>query len=643
MADRAATILVVDDNPATLYSTSRVLRQAGFRVLEADTGTKAIELASDDVNLVVLDVKLPDIDGFEVCRRLRASPPTARTPVVHLSATFVKDADKVHGLESGAIGYLTHPVEPLVLIATVGAFLRAQRAEDEMRRSEARFRAVFSQALNGIALVDAQLTFLEVNPAMGELLGHAPPDLVGRSLADFLPASAIGRADVIERLCDQSDWRGTFPLQHRDGRFVQVEWSVSTHPLPGVRLVIVTDVSERVRVEEQRQELLASERAARAEAERANRLKDDFLATLSHELRTPLGAIVGWAQVLQRVKPDAAGLAEGLEAIERNAKTQTQLISDLLDVSRITSGKLALELRVVDPAAMIEAALAAIAPAADAKGLRIEKRLAATAGPVQGDASRLQQILWNLMSNAVKFTPKGGRIALDLERAGSQVQISVRDNGQGIKPEFLPYVFERFRQGDARATRVGGLGLGLAIVKHLTEMHGGTVTAESAGEGRGATFTVRLPVAALKPIQQSDEPDQSAAVDTATRLGGLRVVVVDDDPDTRRLLQRILEESQAEARVADGVDAALPVIQDFEPDILVSDIGMPGRDGHDLIREVRARGHTFKTLPAIALTAFARTEERRRALLAGYQVHIAKPVDTNELIAAIASLAGRTG
>src|SRR6478609_9948148 len=359
MSENTVQILVVDDNPATLYSTSRVLQTTGWKVLEAKCGAEAVEMVKQGIDLVVLDVNLPDFDGFEVCRRIRSMPETARIPVVHLSATFVKDAYKVKGLEAGADGYLTHPVEPPVLIATVNAFLRTRKAEAE------------------------------------------------------------------------------------------------------------------------REQLLASERAARMEAERANRFKDEFLATLSHELRTPLHAIVGWAQLLKMEGIDPNEAREGLDVIERNAKAQAQMIADLLDVSRITSGKLRLDVQLVDPAAMIETSLAAIMPAAAAKGIRVHKVLDPHAGPISGDPARLQQVIWNLVNNAVKFTPKNGKVQVTLRRIDSHIEISVADSGQGIGKELLPNIFDRFLQGDASTTRDhGGLGLGLAIAKQLVEMHGGTISAQ---------------------------------------------------------------------------------------------------------------------------------------------------------------------
>ncbi|HWE01955.1 MAG TPA: response regulator [Tepidisphaeraceae bacterium] len=528
-AEQPRRILVVDDNPATLYSTARMLKAGGFAVVQAATGKQGIECAFQGADLVVLDVNLPDINGFEVCKTLRANKLTARVPVIHLSATFVKDVDKVMGLEAGADGYLTHPVEPPVLIATVNAFLRARAAED------------------------------------------------------------------------------------------------------------------------QRERLLVSERAARAEAEKANRLKDDFLATLSHELRTPLNAIVGWSQLLRRGPVDAEELAEGLEAIERNAKAQTQLIADLLDVSRITSGKLCLDIQPVDPGAMIDSALDAVKHAAAAKGIHINRILDVQAYTVSADPSRLQQVMWNLVTNAVKFTQKGGRISVTLQRINSHIEIAVSDNGEGILPGLLPHIFDRFQQGDATTTRQhGGLGLGLAIVKHLVEMHGGTVTASSPGKGQGSRFVVSLPLAAVSagggdPLRTHPTAATPTLPTPVVNLQGLKILIVDDDADGRSLLRRVLSDCGAEVSDVESTRDALETIQKLRPNILVSDIGMPLLDGYDLIKEVRSRGFTPQILPAVALTAFARTEDRRRAMLAGYQIHLSKPVDPSELTAAIAMLAGRTG
>ncbi|HEX4000259.1 MAG TPA: response regulator [Pirellulales bacterium] len=646
---QSITVVVVDDNPATLYSTSRILRSAGFEVAEAATGRRGIELAKN-AQIVVLDVNLPDVDGFEVCRQIRANQSTARIPVIHLSATFVKDVDKVHGLEVGADGYLTHPVEPPVLIATVNAFLRTRQAEEELRDSEAKFRAVFDNAVSGIALVSKDWIFQDVNPAMCQLMGRSRELLLDGQDASLMPTAILEKSSEIrQKLAGGSSWKGAFPLDRPQQEAVHLEWSMSRYSEPDVYLAIVTDVTERFHAEEERRQLLASERAARSEAERANRMKDDFLATLSHELRTPLSAIVGWSQVLQRGDPTPEELIEGLAAIDRNAKAQTQLIADLLDVSRISSGKLRLEIEAIDPAKMIESALNAVHQAAEAKNISVDLSIDPEAGPVRGDPARLQQVIWNLMTNAVKFTPKGGRIHIELQRINSNVRITVRDNGEGISADLLPNLFKRFQQGDASTTRRhGGLGLGLAIVKHLVEMHGGTVVAASEGEGKGATFTVELPVAAIQtrsaaPLAAGSLSTSSTSPVFSTNLNGIKVLVVDDDPDTRALFRRVLSDCGAEVADAEGVKQALGKLDEFKPNVLVSDIGMPALDGYDLIREVRSRGYTFQRLPAVALTAFARIEDRRRAMLAGFQVHVSKPVDPSELTAVIATLVGRTG
>ena len=343
---------------------------------------------------------------------------------------------------------------------------------------------------------------------------------------------------------------------------------------------------------------------------------------------------------------------EGLDAIDRNAKVQTQLIADLLDVSRISSGKMRLDIQSVDPAKLIESALDSVSPAAQAKNIQVSRLIDPAAGIIHGDPARLQQVVWNLMTNAVKFTPNGGQIFVGLERAGSQIRITVRDNGEGLSPDLLPHLFKRFQQGDASTTRHhGGLGLGLAIVKHLVEMHGGPQRLCRAGDGQGSTFVVELPMAAfqipdgslLHSNPASEENGAPAAGFSTTNLKGIKVLVVDDDSDARALFRRVLTDCGAEVADAEGVKQALAKLEEFEPDVLISDIGMPSSDGYDLIREVRSRGYTFQRLPAVALTAFARIEDRRRAMLAGFQVHVAKPVDPSELTAVIATLVGRTG
>ena len=411
------------------------------------------------------------------------------------------------------------------------------------------------------------------------------------------------------------------------------------------KLVTVSrDITEQKHAEQERAQLLASERAARSEAERAARLKDDFVSTLSHELRTPLNAILGWIGVLkQQQSPET--LAKAIDVIDRNSRRQSQMVDDLLDVSRIMSGKMRLDVQRVDVASVIEEAVASAQPAADAKGVRLVKVLG-SAAIIQGDPGRLQQIVWNLVSNAIKFTPRGGLVQVTLRKVDSHVQVQVSDSGQGITADVLPHVFQRFRQGDASATRHhGGLGLGLAIVKNLVEMHGGSVEAASDGEGLGSVFSVRLPLAHVgaRPEQLAETLDLVPET-LNSLLDGLEVLVLDDEPDARDVVQRLLEDAGARARIASSAGEAIQLLeQGFVPDIILSDIGMPDQDGYDFMQQVRRMDGEVAEVPAAALTALARLEDRKRALMAGYQTHLAKPVDPAELVAMVASLTGRTG
>jgi signal transduction histidine kinase/ActR/RegA family two-component response regulator len=405
---------------------------------------------------------------------------------------------------------------------------------------------------------------------------------------------------------------------------------------------------ERASGEAQREQLLRLERQARAAAEAANRTKDEFLAVLSHELRTPLNAVYGWARMLQAGQIRGEAAERALDAIVRNANAQVQLIDDLLDVSRVVSGKMRLDVRPVDLRTVIEGALDAVRPAAEAKTIRLQSVLDPRAGPITGDPGRLQQVIWNLLMNAVKFTPKGGRVQIQLQRVNSHVEIVVSDTGQGIAPDVLPFVFDRFRQADSSSTRAhSGLGLGLALVKHLVELHGGSVSAQSPGEGKGATFIVRLPLTISEiPGGPMPRPHPTAstleALPRGLRVDGLRVLVVDDDPNALDLASAILTDAGAAVRTCLSAPDALAVLQQWRPDVLVSDIEMPGEDGYSLIRKVRAldSDHGGNT-PAVALTAYGRTQDRVLSLTAGYSMHVPKPVDPGELTTIIASVAAR--
>ncbi|MDQ2640201.1 MAG: ATP-binding protein, partial [Pseudomonadota bacterium] len=397
----------------------------------------------------------------------------------------------------------------------------------------------------------------------------------------------------------------------------------------------------------EREQLLESERIARTDAERAGRSKDEFLATLSHELRTPLNAVLGWARVLRRSPGLTDDVLNGLAVIERNARSQAQIIGDLLDMSGIISGKVRLELMPLDLASVILSTIETVRPTAEAKGVHLAMDLGTGPAPVHGDPNRLQQVLWNLLSNALKFTPKGGLVSVKLERSGAVVNVEVADNGEGIAPEVLQHIFERFRQGDASSTRRhGGLGLGLSIVRQLVELHGGTVAAHSDGRSKGSTFRVSLPVTVratqvLTPAQvpeahEGPAPNEEDA--PPVDLQGLKVLVVDDEPDARALVQRLLQDCQAIVATASSADEALHFLDTTMPDVIVSDVGMPGTDGYSLMRRIRARDDAGAAVPAIALTAYVRAEDQSRAIAAGFQCHLRKPVEAATLLSSVERL-----
>jgi signal transduction histidine kinase/CheY-like chemotaxis protein len=546
------------------------------------------------------------------------------------------------------------------------------------------------------------------NPAFCRLVGAKASTLIGRPFGSAVPEGAANHcAAMLDAVFATGAPAALIEQEHAPGAWVglpggspathwsYLAWAILPVPLPGAAagagaekpvgvMIQVTDATEVAEFRKQaaaineallessirQHELMAQtqvlnaelresdahEREARLEAQAANRSKDLFLATLSHELRTPLTAIAGWSSILRREGCDAEDLKEGLEVIARNTKAQSQLIDDVLDVSRIVSGKLRLDIRRNDLGGIVSAAIKVVRPAADLKGVRIQAALDPSFADLACDPARIQQIVWNLLANAVKFTPKGGTVRVTLERTDAGAQIRVTDTGAGISPDFLPYVFDRFRQADSSTRRkFGGLGLGLSIVKQLAELHAGTVEAQSEGEGRGATFTVTLPITPVVSGGEDDQadpptqappgpdPDGVNPPRLAVKLDGLRIVVVDDESDTRRLVARLLGDAGAIVTPVATVAQALHAVDQVRPHVLVSDIAMPDEDGHDLIRQLRAKGHSVQTLPAVALTAFAGKGYAQTALLAGFQVHVPKPIDPDELIAVVGSLAGRTG
>ena len=638
------TVLVVDDNPATRYSTARVIRAAGFKTTEAGSGAEALDEVAKGVSAVVLDVHLPDTDGFQVCRAIRANPATALLPVVHLSAAYIRDEDRVTGLNAGADGYMVHPVEPAVLVATLQALIRARTAEDQLRRSEQRFRAIYDQAQSGIALLDEQGRFADANPAMLRMLGRRHEDLVGRAISSFAPPEWQRRieAQVAAPAVERPPWRGEFPLLAADGHPVYLEWSVSSHVEPGVRIAIAIDISERYELEQRRREVLEREQAARQEAERHSRTKDDFIAVLSHELRTPLNAIIGWVHILKRrgTTPEAT---KGLDAIERNVKAQARIISDILDVSRINSGKLRLDREWADASELVTSSIDALSGSIAEKRLHVDAEVESAHAPTWLDPGRFQQIFWNLMTNAIKFSPDGGRIAVRLERPAGRLVLEVQDFGAGIKTDFIPHLFDRFTQSDSPGNRRhGGLGLGLSIVKHLVDLHGGEVSAASEGLGKGTRMRVDLPAepegeAANEPGPETEGGPDLEDVEFAV-LQGISVLVVEDDSEATEMMTLVLSDRGARVRTAADYDSALKALQQGWPDVLVSDLGLPGRDGYELVRRVRQIEQERRSphLPMIALTAFARPEDRQKTLDAGFDLHLSKPLKPHALLEAIA-------
>ena len=410
------------------------------------------------------------------------------------------------------------------------------------------------------------------------------------------------------------------------------------------------DITDRKTIEERRAALLEAERTARKEAERAGRDERRIPRHPEPRLRTPLNAILGWAQILRGNASDPQDVADGIEVIERNARAQTQIIEDLLDMSRIISGKIRLDVQRIDLSSVVQASIETVRPAANAKGVRLQVVLDPITKPVTGDPNRLQQVFWNILTNAVKFTPKNGRVQVILERVNSHLEVSVTDTGEGIDPSFLPYVFDRFRQADAATTRKhGGLGLGLAIVRQLVELHGGSVRVKSPGLGKGTTFIVALPLTVIHPEMEPDAERRRSGAgagiaisdETCAKMKGIRILVVDDEADARLLVKRFLEDCEAKVTIAASAEQALELLVKSRPDVLVSDIGMPGEDGYSLIRRVRALPpESGGAVPAIALTAYARPEDRVNAILAGFHHHVTKPVEPAELIAMIANLTG---
>jgi len=564
-------------------------------------------------------------------------------------------ATEVESAERDVRGELRHFANAITGVVENGQLLRIWgtrrdiTAQKEAEQERAYLAAIVEWSDDAIISKDLNGIVRSCNAAAERMFGYSRAELVGRPVRLLIPADRQAEEDDILRRLRRGERIDHFQTVRctKDGRLLDVSLTVSPVRDSTGRVVgaskIARDITDQNRAAAERDRLLEAERIARAEAERASRVKDDFVAMVSHELRTPLNAILGWTQLMSRARTDASVMTRGLDVIARNTRLQAQLISDLLDISRIVAGKLQIETRSVDLRSIVEQAIETIEDDARSQGVQLVKELEEGASFVAGDASRLQQIVWNLLSNAIKFTPRGGEVRVSLRFRGAHALIEVADAGSGIRPDFLPHVFDRFQQADRSITRrFGGLGLGLSIVKHLVELHGGDVTAASAGEGQGATFTVTFPLVgdAVDYERRGNRVEDS---DLTVDLDAIRLLVVEDEADTLEFLRRLLTTHGATVLTAASAAEALSLARDERPDLLISDIGLPEMDGYDLIQRVRRQASPGRDIPAIALTAYARSEDRTRALRAGYQAHIAKPVEPNELLAMIASFVELTG
>lgn len=703
--DPRANILLVDDHAENLLALEAMLEHLGENLVKAQSGEEALRcLLNQDFALILLDVQMPGMSGFETATLIRSRERSRHTPIIFLTAFSTSDSFVFQGYSLGAVDYLLKPIEPDILTSKVVVFvdlfkkteevkrqteaLRQQTIQLEamnleLRQSEERFRSLSACSPVGIFLADQERGCTYTNPRCQSICGFTLAESLGDGWRDFLHPDDRDQATAEWFAYVNGGYRhefsGEYRFQTKDGI---VRWTVlraspflSDQGEPMGHVGTVEDITERKQAEEARSQII-QEQAARQQAESANRMKDEFLAILSHELRTPLNSMLGWAKLLRTKKFDEATTTRALEAIERNAQNQARLIEDILDVSLIIRGKLRLNQCPMNLVSVIDLAIESVRLLAEAKSLDLQFVILApdsnrelyiqiTPEPsdlfeevrshldrfkyqVFGDPQRLQQVISNLLTNAIKFTPEQGKVEIRLSRLQTNgsvptALIQVIDTGIGIHPDFLPYVFERFRQADSTTTRShGGLGLGLAIVRHLVELSGGTVAAVSLGEGKGATFSIQLPL--IKDHHEVvSEPQESVTSFTLNSsvlpLKDLRILVADDEADTRNLLIFTLEQQGAEVIAVASASEAIATLQDLQPDMLISDIGMPEEDGYSLIRKVRTlEAQKLGNIPAIALTAYTREEDSQQAIEAGFQMHIAKPVEPTQLINAVMSL-----
>jgi PAS domain S-box-containing protein len=664
-------ILVVDDNAANLMALEAILLPLGHCLVKASSAEEALrQLLQREFALILLDVQMPRMSGFELSTLLKSHPRLAHVPVIFVTALSREATHVVEGYAHGAVDYLLKPFDPEILRAKVNVFMELHRRQETIRqqaalihqhelrelerRSDERFRdltesvplPMWGVKSNGAIYVSnqawadyAELAAQETGMLIDARFIHPEDiDVVRARWAEGRSAGTPFDAQcrLLRRRDNAYRWHLLRGVPEHDGRGLHGSW-----------IVTATDIHEQKMAEEERTRLLEREQHAREAAEAANRMKDDFLANVSHELRTPLNAILGWARMLRTGMLDSGRVSHAIATIERSAHAQAKLINDILDVSRIVTGKLRVQVAPLDLAKVVADAVDTVRPAAEAKGVVITFDEQDWDGPVVGDASRLQQVVWNLVSNAVKFTSRRGRVDVRLERKGSAARISVQDTGIGISPEFLPCAFDRFRQWDGTTSRShDGLGLGLAIARRLVELHGGEIRADSAGLGHGSTFTVTLPMGMVWPAKAPDGSMSGPTLDATDeqrvdgpRLDGLTILYVDDLPEARELVDAVLSLHGAKVIPVKTAAEAIEVVKASSPDVLVSDIGLPDEDGYALIRGIRSLDSLEgRTIPAIALTAYARPEDRLRAQHEGFQMHLAKPVEPSELVTLVKSL-----
>lgn len=628
--------LPTEDRIVTDATFSKMLSIPGEQAHSASIEAIAKSIHPDDLDRVVAEF-LDALDGNAIDTEYRVVGPTGTIRWIFVRGQIARD-EHGHARAAGVALDITE----------------RRQAEEALRESDARYRLAMRATNNAIWDWNIATDEVQWNVAVETLFGHpaeTQPEAFETWGSHIHPEDrARVRRTILDVVSKPSgeDWSQEYRFLKADGTYADVldrAYILRDRSGRALRMIgALQDLSERKRVERERERLLDAERVGRVEAERTSQMKDEFLATLSHELRTPLNAMLGWAQILKSGVSGKVDVARGIEVIERNARAQAQIIEDLLDMSRIISGKVRLDAHPVDMIDIVQGAIETARLSAEAKSIAIVTSFDASAGTIMGDPNRLQQVMWNLLSNAVKFTPKGGRIDVRIARVESHLEVTVADTGDGIPPEFLPHVFDRFRQADASTTRKhGGLGLGLAIVKQLVELHGGTVRVDSKGARQGATFSITLPVVSVVDRGRAGEYRYRRSLPELPRmpvaLDGVRVLVVDDEADARSLIERFLSDAGAEVTTASSVDEAMGRLEAHEFDVLVSDIGMPEEDGYSLLRRVRALG---RTMPAIALTAYASAEDRVRALVAGFKSHLTKPVEAIELIATVASTVGRT-